>query len=318
MDLLRVAGRRLLLAVPTLFGVSIVVFALIYITPGDPARSLAGPFATPEVVAEYRRMLHLDDPAPVQYVRWLGGALTGDLGFSHSFDQDVTPLVLSRLGNTMLMVGAALVLMLLAGVSIGLVAGRRPHSRLAKTMMVGNVVTSTIPEYLLGMLLVLVFSQVLGWLPAGGMEDLRNPGGLGDRLAHLILPTLAITAGPTLFVARMTRGSVLEVAQQDYVRVARAVGMPPATVSLRYVLWNALPPIVSVSGLQVGALLSGALFAEVVFSWPGIGDLLYRALTADDIFVIQAVTLLIAVVFILVNLVADLFIAVTNPRLRSA
>ena len=315
--MLRVTLRRLLLAVPTLLGVSIAVFALVLLAPGDPARTLAGPFAPPELVEAYRQQYHLDDPVPVQYLRWLTGLFQGDLGYSPNLDQPVGPLVIARLGNTMILVGTAFVLTLVIGMLIGLIAGRRPDSRLAKGVMIGNVVTSTIPEYLIGMLLVLVFSSVLGWLPSGGMQNLRDPGGAVDLLAHLILPVIAVAAGPTMIVARMTRGSVLEVSQQDYVRLAQAIGVKPGTVSRRYVLWNALPPIVSVSGLQVGGLLSGALFAEVVFSWPGIGDLLFRALAAKDVFIIQAVTLLIAVVFILVNLIADILITFISPRTRA-
>jgi peptide/nickel transport system permease protein len=314
---LRLTLRRLAFAVPTLFGVSIVVFALILLAPGDPAQTLAGPFATPEVVEAYRQKYNLDDPIPVQYLKWLGGVLHGDLGFSPNLNQDVGPLVIARLGNTLMLITGALLLTLLIGITLGLIAGRRPTSRLAKTVMVGNVVTATIPEYLLGMLLVLIFSQALGWFPSGGMENLRHPGGLPDHLYHLVLPMIAVAAGPTMIVARMTRASTLEISQQDYVRVAQSVGIRPGVVSRRYVLWNALPPIIGVSGLQVGALLSGALFVEVVFSWPGIGDLLYRALVSHDVFIIQAVTLLVAVSFILVNLVADLLIGIISPRTRA-
>lgn len=314
----RLVVRRLLLAIPTLLGVSVVVYALVLLTPGDAAQAIAGPYASPAVVETFRAQYHLDDPIPVQYVNWLGDALRGDLGRSANLNEDVGPLVLARLLNTFLLVGSALLVAIVLGVGIGLLAGRRPDSRLAKGLMTANIITANIPPFLLGLLLVLVFAIWLQWLPSGGMQDLRAPGGVGDLLEHLILPMLAVAVAPLMVVARMTRASVLEVSEQEYVRVARAVGISPLRVTLRYVLWNALPPIISVTGLQVGALLSGALFAEVVFSWPGIGELLFRALSADDVLVIQAVTLCIALTFVLVNLLADIVIGVISPQSRTA
>lgn len=308
--------RRLLLAVPTLVGVSLVVFALTLFTPGDPARAIAGPYASAATVQALRVQYHLDDPVPTQYVHWLGDAVRGDFGFSPDLDHSVGPLVLSRMGNTLVLVGAALALAVVFGVALGLFAGRRPDSRTARALMAANVITANVPPYLSGLILVLVFSITLSWLPSGGMYDLREPGGLGDLTRHLVLPAIAVSAHPMMVIARMTRASILETAQQEYVLVARAVGVRPARVTLRYVLWNALPPVISVSGLQVGSLLSGALFAEVIFSWPGLGQMLYRALSAQDVLTIQAVTLCIALTFVAVNLLADLLVGLISPEGR--
>ena len=312
----RFVGRRLLLVIPTLLGVSLIVFLLTLLTPGDPARAIAGPYASNATVEALRVQYHLDRPVPLQYLSWLGDTVRGDLGFSANLDQTVWPLVRSRLQNTFVLVGTALVVAVLGGISLGVYAGRRPRSLIARLLMAANVVTANVPPYLSGLILVLVFSVTLGWLPSSGMYDLRDPGGAGDLAQHLVLPVLAVSAHPMMVIARMTRASILEVSRQEYVLVARAVGISPTRVTLRYVLWNALPPVISVSGLQVGGLLSGALFAEVIFSWPGLGELLFRALSADDVLTIQAVTLCIALVFVIVNLLADVLVAFISPQSR--
>jgi len=308
--------RRLWLAGLTLLGVSIVVFFLVHLTPGDPARTIAGPYASEKVVEAFRSQYHLDDPIPVQYGRWLWDALRGDFGWSAHFEQSVNSLVFLRLTNTFVLVGAALLVAVSGGILLGLLAGRRETSRTARLLMAANLVTANIPPYLSGLILILMFSLTLNLFPSGGMYDLRQPGGLPDLLAHLVLPTIAVSAQPMMVIARMTRASILEVSRHDYVLVAQSVGIAPRRIATQYILWNALPPVISVIGLQVGSLLSGALFAEVVFSWPGLGELLFRALSATDVLTIQAVTLLIAFTFILVNLVADLLISFINPKSR--
>jgi peptide/nickel transport system permease protein len=313
----RFIARRLLLAVPTLFGVSLVVFLLTLLTPGDPARAIAGPYASSATVQAIRIQYHLNDAAPVQYVHWLLNVLRGNFGFSADLEQSVGALVLSRMLNTFVLVGTALAVAVFVGVALGVFSGRRPNSRLARGLMAANVVTANVPPYLSGLILVLVFSVSLGWLPSGGMYDLRDPGGLSDLASHLVLPAIAVAAQPMMVIARMTRASMLETAQREYVLVARAVGVAPARVTSRYVLWNALPPVISVSGLQVGALLSGALFAEVIFSWPGLGSMLYRALSAQDVLTIQAVTLCIALTFVIVNLFADVLVGLISPQSRA-
>jgi peptide/nickel transport system permease protein len=314
----RLVIRRLWLAGLTLLGVSFVVFLLVHLTPGDPARAIAGPYASETVVESFRSQYHLDDPMPLQYGRWLWDALRGDFGRSAHFEQSVNSLVFFRLTNTFVLVGAALLVAVSGGILLGLLAGRRETSRTARLLMAANLVTANVPPYLSGLILILVFSLTLELFPSGGMYDFRQPGGLPDLLAHLVLPTIAVAAQPMMVIARMTRASILEVSRQDYVLVAQSVGITPRRIATQYILWNALPPVISVIGLQVGSLLSGALFAEVVFSWPGLGELLFQALSATDVLTIQAVTLLIALTFILVNLLADLLISFINPRSRGA
>jgi peptide/nickel transport system permease protein len=314
---MHIVKRRLLLVVPTLVGVSLVVFMLTLLTPGDPARAIAGPYASPEVVEAFRSEYHLDESPPVQYANWLVDTVRGNLGYSANLEQEIGPLVVSRLVNTFVLVGAALLLAIVFGVTLGLYAGSRPNSRVARLLLAVNVIAANVPPYLAGLLLVFVFTTTLGWLPSSGMYDPREPGGVGDLLQHLILPAVAVAALPMMVIARMTRAAILEVSGQEFVLFARAVGMPRRRVTVRYVLWNAMPPVVSVSGLQVGALLSGALFAEVVFSWPGLGEMLYRALSADDVLTIQAVTLFIALTFVTVNLLTDLIVACISPQSRA-
>jgi peptide/nickel transport system permease protein len=304
--------------VPTLLGVSIGVFLLVVLTPGDPARAIAGPYASAQTVAAFRAQYHLSDPLPVQYIHWLGNALRGDLGQSPNLDQAVGPLVVGRFANTCVLVGAALLLAFVLGILIGVYTGSRPSSKLAQLVMALNAATANVPPYLSGLILVLVFSTTLHWLPSAGMHDLRSPGGFDDLLRHLLLPAIAVAAQPMLIIARMTRASILEVARQEYVLVARATGIAPWRITWQYILWNALPPVVSVSGLQVGALLSGALFAEVIFTWPGLGNLLYTAVLAKDVLTIQAVTLVIALTFVAVNLLTDVVVGVISPRSRLA
>ena len=315
--MVRFVVRRLVLAIPTLLGVSIVVYALRLFTPGDPAQAIAGPYASAGVVNAIRIQYHLNEPIPVQYVHWLWNAVRGNLGVSPNLNASVGPIVLSSLLHTFLLVASALLVAVLVGSGLGLLAGMRSGSLIERTTMSGAVIAGNVPPYLLALLLVLVFAITLKWLPGGGMQNLVAPGGVPDVLEHLILPTIAIAVTPLMVIARMMRASVLEVSKQEYVLVARAVGVPPRQVTLRYIFWNALPPVVSVSGLQVGTLLSSALFAEVVFSWPGLGVLLYNAVLADDVLVIQAATLCIALTFVLANLLADVLVALISPQTRT-
>lgn len=314
----RVIVRRALLTLPTLIGVSLFIAVLVRLTPGDPAVAIAGPYAPPSAVNAIRVQYHLNESLPLQYVHWLWNALHGNLGFSAYLDEGVGGVVLSSVWHTLILVGCALLLAVLVGVALGVLAGTHPDSRSGKALMAANVATANVPPYVLGLVLVLVFSTKLGVLPSGSMYNLREPGGFPDLLQHLVLPTIAVAAHPMMIIARMTRASIVDTSRQEYVLVARAVGMRPRRILRRYLLWNSLPPIISVSGLQVGALLGGALFAEVIFSWPGAGSLLYQAILAHDVLVIQAVTLFIALTFIIVNLLADVLSAAINPQSRAA
>jgi peptide/nickel transport system permease protein len=314
--MLRLLVRRLLLGVFILFGVSVFVFILLHLAPGDAARSIAGPYASQEVVEAYRIAYGLDRPLPVQYAQWLGRVIRGDLGHSPTLGTPVGPLVLSRFVNTVILAGTSLVSAILVGICVGLIAGTHPRSVVDRSAMGVSLFLANIPAYLFGLLLVYVFALNLRVFPSSGMYNMRDPGGLPDLLAHLLLPAFTVALGPMAIIARMTRGSILEVAQKDYVKMALASGVPGRRIALEYMLVNALAPIISVIGLQVGTLLGGALFAEVVFSWPGLGSQLYTAVIGRDIPTVQAATLVIAVTFVLVNLATDISVLALDPRTR--
>ncbi|HBY97518.1 MAG: ABC transporter permease [Ardenticatenaceae bacterium] len=314
--MVRLVVRRLLLGVFILFGVSLFVFILLYLAPGDPAQAIAGPYASQQVVEAFRERYGLNDPLPVQYLRWLGRVVRGDLGNSPTLGTPIGPLVLSRFRNTLILAGSSLTMAILAGLAIGVAAGTHSRSVLDRLLMGISLFFANIPEYLLALVLVYLLALQLQLLPASGMQDLRNPGGLPDLLAHLILPSTAVALGPMVIIARMTRGSILEVSQADYVTMARATGISNWKVTLEYILLNALPAILSVIGLQVGTLLGGAIFAEIVFSWPGLGQQLFNAVVARDIPTVQAATLVVATSFVLVNLLTDLAVLGINPRMR--
>ncbi len=314
--MLQLVIRRLLLGLLILLGVSVFVFILLHLAPGDAARSIAGPYASEDAVEAFRTAYGLDRPLPVQYAQWLGRVLRGDLGHSPTLGTPVGPLVLSRFGNTLILAGTSLLAAIFAGLLVGVVAGTHPRSLVDRAVMGVSLFLANIPAYLLGLVLVYIFALHLQLLPSGGMYDLRNPGGLGDLFAHLLLPAFTVSLGPMAIIARMTRGSILEVAQKDYVRMALASGIAGWKIAIEYLLVNALAPIISVIGLQVGTLLGGALFAEVVFSWPGLGSQLYTAVIGRDVPTVQAATLIIAVSFVLVNLATDVVVLVLDPKTR--
>jgi peptide/nickel transport system permease protein len=312
----RLVVHRLLLGIFILFGVSVFVFILLHLAPGDAARSIAGPYATEDAVEALRVAYGLNRPLPVQYVQWLARVLRGDLGHSPTLGTPVGPLVLSRFGNTLILAGTSLLAAILVGLCVGVVAGIRSRTVVDRAVMGISLFFANVPAYLFGLVLVYLFALNLHLLPSSGMYDMRDPGGLPDLLVHLLLPAFTVSLGPMAVIARMTRGSILEVTQKDYVRMALASGIPDRRIVVEYMLANALPPIISVIGLQVGTLLGGALFAEVIFSWPGLGSQLYTAVIGRDIPTVQAATLVIAVCFVLVNLVTDLAVLALDPRTR--
>lgn len=306
----------MLLSIFILFGVSIFVFILLHISPGDPARAIAGPYASEQVVETFRARYGLNEPLPQQYVQWLVRVLQGDLGDSPTLGTPVGPLVLSRFRNTLILAGSSLLIAIVLGITVGVIAGLHPRTVVDRTAMGVSLFFANVPGYLLGLILIYVFALQLDLLPASGMVDLRGLGGLPDLMRHLLLPTIAVALGPMAVIARMTRGGVLEVSQSDYVKMAHATGMSDRTITVEYILLNAFPAIVSVIGLQVGTMLGGTVFAEVVFSWPGLGQQLYNAVIARDIPTVQAATLVVALSFVLVNLATDIVVLAANPRAR--
>jgi peptide/nickel transport system permease protein len=308
-------ARRLLLAVPVLVGVSLLVFAVMHLSPGDPAAIMLGAQATREDVERLHRDLGLDRALPVQYARWMGRVLQGDLGRSIPLGREVLPEVLVRFKATLILTGGALLVALVIGVPAGIVSATRQYTWLDRLSMGIAVTGVSLPVFWTGIMLIIVFSLTLRWLPSAGMFSPYG-GGFGDLLWHLVMPAVTLGTASAAALARMTRSAVLEIVRQDFVRSARAKGLGERAVIGRHVLKNALNPIVTVLGIQVGTLLGGAILTETVFSWPGLGSMMVRAIQARDYPLVQGGVLLIATTFVVVNLLVDLLYAVFDPRIR--
>ncbi len=302
----RYVAKRLALALPVLLGVSVVVFAAIRLIPGDPAQIMAGQAATQQVVAEIRRSLGLDQPLPVQYLYFLRNAVRGDLGRSRVNGAPVVEELAQRFPRTVRLAVASILVASVIGIPAGILAATRRQSWVDTLVMAVALVGVSMPVFWLGLNLILVFSVRLGWLPAFGHETWR----------HLVLPAVTLGAASSAILARMTRSAMLEVLGQDYVRTARAKGLAERVVVNRHALRNALIPVVTVLGLQLGTLLSGAVLTETVFAWPGIGRLLVDAVLARDYPVIQGAILLIATTFVLLNVAVDVLYGFLDPRIR--
>ena len=308
--------RRLLLLVPVLMGVSVIVFLVLHLAPGDPAEIMLGAQATQEDRLRLRGELGLDDPLHVQYGRWLAHVARGDLGRSLWMRRPVLGEVLVRLQATLILTGTALFLSSIGGVALGILSATRPHSLLDRTSAVASLFGASMPVFWLGIVLMVIFSLTLGWLPASGMYAPYGGGDLGDLLRHLVLPALTLAAASVTIVARLTRSAMLEVLGQDYIRTARAKGLVERRVVVRHALKNALVPIVTVIGVQAGYLLGGAVLTETVFAWPGVGTLMVQGILARDIPLVQGCVLVVALTFVLVNLFVDTLYAWLDPRIR--
>jgi len=308
--------RRLLLLVPVLAGVSVVVFLVLHLAPGDPAEIMLGPQATQEDVARLRADLGLDRPLPLQYAQWMAHVLQGDLGRSIRMRQPVLGEVLLRFRATLLLTATALAISTLGGIALGVLSAARPRSLIDRLSTLGAIFGASMPSFWLALVLMVCFSLWLGWLPASGMYGAHAGGGALDLLSHLVLPAITLAAASMTIIARLTRSTMLDVLRQDFVRTARAKGLVERAVVLRHALRNALIPTVTVVGVQAGYLLGGAVLTETVFSWPGVGTLMIQGILARDFPLVQGCVLVIALVFVLFNLAVDLLYAVLDPRIR--
>jgi len=309
-------ARRLLLLVPVLLGVSIVVFMVLHLSPGDPAEIMLGSQATQEDLARLRRELGLTEPLHVQYVRWMSHVLRGDLGRSLWMKRPVLDEVLHRFQATLVLTGSGLLLSTLGGIVLGVASAVRPHSLLDRMSAVTSLFGASMPVFWLGIVLMVVFSLWLGWLPASGMWAPYGGGDLRDLAAHLVLPAVTLAAASMTIIARLTRSTMLDVLGQDYIRTARAKGLIEGRVVFRHGLKNALIPIVTVVGVQAGYLLGGAVLTETVFAWPGVGLLMVQGILARDFPIVQGCVLVIALSFVLIKLAFDLLYVYLDPRIH--
>lgn len=308
--------RRLVAVVPVLFGVTLIAFFMIKLIPGDIALSLAPPTATTEELQAIREGLGLTQPLPVQYVKWLGRVLHGDLGYSISEGAPVSQVLLPRLLNTAILASSALLLSTLFGITLGVLSAVRQGTAIDRLSMIVALVGNSMPGFWLGLVLILIFGLALGWFPISGMTSARGGGGPVDTLQHLVLPAVALAVAETGRLARMTRSAMLEVLRQDYIRTARAKGLAQMKVLGGHALKNALLPVVTIIGLQLGNLLGGSVIIETVFSWPGIGFAMQSAISQRDVPVVQGAILMSATIFVFLNLLIDYLYAVIDPRIK--
>ena len=300
--------RRLLLSIPTLFGVLVVAFLLLYVAPGDPVQAMVGERADEATIARLRQELRLDDPLPVQFGHYLAGVVKGDLGKSYITNRPIRKDILERFPKTLQLAGAAMLLATICGVSLGVASGRRPGSAIDRFGLGIAYLGISFPVYWVGLLLILLFAVTLHWLPPSGFGGLR----------YLVLPALALGMRSIAFLARMTRTAMLDALSADYIRTARAKGLSEALVVARHALRNALIPIITVLGLDFGAYLTGSILTETIFSWPGLGRYVVNAIARRDLPAIQGSVLFLSAIFVLVNLITDVAYAKADPRVTYA
>jgi peptide/nickel transport system permease protein len=311
----RFLSRRLLLAVPILLGVSLVVFITIKLIPGDPVASLLGPNSTPEAKEMLTERLGLDRPLPLQYVSWLWSVLHGDLGVSIARQVDASAMVIDAFWNTLVLTGFAALLSLVGGVALGAIGAVRRGRPSAAASSGLSLIAVSAPQYSVGLLLMIVFAAQHQWLPAGGMHDAIEAGGFVDLLRHLILPGVTAALVPMGIIARMFRSILLDVMSQDFVEALRARGLSQQAI-FAHATHNTLPGLLTIAGLQLGYLLGGVVFVETIFSWPGIGLLVFQSISQRDLPVIQAGVLVSALAFVLLNLAVDAAHGLIDPRIR--
>jgi peptide/nickel transport system permease protein len=332
--MLRYVVRRLLLLIPILLGVSLLIFFWIRLLPGSPAESLLGERATPELVAAYRDRYGLDEPIYKQYWKYVQATADFEFGVSVATHRQVTDEIKERFPATIELAVGAMLFATLLGVPLGFLAAKRYGGLFDHASLFVSLIGISIPIFFLAIILKYIFAVRLGWLPSVGRIDVtieaehptnfyvldaiitRDWSTLWDVIKHLILPAIALGSIPFAITTRITRASVLDVQNEDYVRTARAKGLPPFIVDRRHVFRNALLPISTIIGLQVGLLLSGAVLTETVFAWPGMGSWLRDAIFNRDYAVLQGGILFLAFVFVLVNLIVDISYAFINPRIR--
>ncbi|MEJ5199083.1 MAG: ABC transporter permease [Anaerolineae bacterium] len=308
--------RRLLIAIPVLFGVTVIAYFIMTLAPGDAVDMLVDPGLSPQDIALKKQALGLDQPVFVQYVKWLGQLVQGNLGYSFNNRRPVTERIGERLGSTLTLAFSALFFSYLLAIPIGVLAAVRQYSIWDYIATVFSFLGVSVPSFFFGLLLIYFFALKLDWFPTGGTHTIGAPFSLADRLSHLILPMTVLSLQNIGAVMRYTRSSMLDVIHQDYIRAARAKGLQERVVLFRHALRNALIPVITLAGLQFPFLLGGAIITEQIFNWPGMGRLAVEAITQRDYPTIMGINLLAAVMVIIGNLLADVMYGVVDPRIR--
>lgn len=309
--------KRLLSAIPVLLGITVIVFLIMALIPGDPATAILGSYATPENVEKLNRDLGLDKPLVQRYFIWLGNMLQGDFGRSFSLNRPVLDEIVERFNATLILAGTAFVLASLLGILAGVVSAARQYGFADKLITFTVLIGISIPSFFLGMMMILIFAVNLRWLPVSGMYAIYGGGDLPDLLRHLIMPATALAVVATGVIARMARSAMLEVLRQDYISTARAKGVPERRVILAHALKAAMVSIIPVLGLQAGFVLSGAVYIEIVFQWPGVGRMLVDAILKRDILLVQGGVVFVAACYVLFNIAVDVAQSLLDPRIKT-
>ncbi len=309
--------KRLVSAIPVLLGITVIVFLIMAMIPGDPATAILGSYATPENVARLNRHLGLDEPLWRQYFIWLGNLVQGDFGRSFALNRPVLDEILDRFSATLILAGSAFVLCALLGILAGVVSAARQYGLADKAITFVVILGISVPSFFLGMMMILLFAVQLRWFPVSGMYSIWGGGDLPDLIRHLTMPALALSVVATGVVARLSRGAMLEVLRQDFIRTARAKGVDERRVIWGHALRAAMVSIIPVLGIQAGFVLSGAVYIEMVFQWPGVGRMLVDAILKRDILLVQGGVVFIAACYVGFNIIVDVAQAWLDPRIKT-
>ncbi|MGR3316404.1 ABC transporter permease [Roseovarius indicus] len=309
--------KRLVSAIPVLLGITVIVFLIMSMIPGDPATAILGSYATPENVEKINRDLGLDKPMVQRYVIWLGNMLQGDFGRSFSLNRPVLDEVLERFNATLVLAGTSFVLCSILGILAGVVSAARQYGFADKAITFTVLIGISVPSFFLGMMMILLFAVNLKWLPVSGMYAIYGGGDLPDLIRHLIMPALALSAVATGVIARLSRSAMLEVLRQDFIRTARAKGVRERKVIMGHALRAAMVSIIPVLGIQAGFVLSGAVYIEIVFQWPGVGRMLVDAILTRDLLLVQGGVVFVAACYVLFNIAVDVAQSLLDPRIKT-
>ena len=308
--------NRLLSAIPVVLGITIIVFLIISLIPGDPATAILGSYATPENVAKINKDLGLDKSLPERYLIWLGNIIQGDFGRSFSLNRLVIDEVMERFNATLILSGTAFVLCSFFGILVGTISAARQYTLTDKFITFIVLIGISIPSFFLGMMMILTFAVRLKLFPVSGMYAIWGGGDLPDLINHLVMPSIALAIVATGVVARISRNAVLEILRQDYVRTARAKGVKERSILITHVLRVAIVTILPVLGLQAGFVLSGSVYIEIVFQWPGVGRMLVDAILKRDIILVQGGVVFVSICYVFFNIAVDVLQRVLDPRIR--
>lgn len=313
--MLKMILKRMIQIIPTLFVVVTLTFVLTRMIPGDPVTAMVGEQADPELMDKIRTEMGLNDPLPEQYLDYLGDILSGDLGRSYYYNRPAAEIVMEKLPNTLSLSAVSLVISIIAGLVLGVFSALKQYSIWDYIFTVVALIGVSMPIFWFGLMLVLVFSVNLNWLPSVGMGTFSN--GLWDVVSHMIMPAICLAIGPTATFMRMTRSSMIESLHNDSIMSLRARGIREKAIVWRHALKNALPPIVTVIGMQLAGTFAGAVLTENIFSWPGMGTMISNAIDNRDYSLIQSAVLVVAIAFVIINLLTDVIYMVLNPKVAA-